>query len=205
MTDVAAIGTLVHLVDDNDAFRESTAWLLQTVGFQVREYACGPEYLKDVVDAPPPADAGAATLAECLVSDIRMPQMSGLQLQAELHRRGKSMPLVFVTAHGDVPLAVEAMRNGAAHFLEKPFSDDALIGAIRTALAQPVGAAVALAKLTPRERQVLDLVVASKPNKIIADILGISIKTVELHRANMMGKLGVRSVPDLMKVALGHG
>ncbi len=203
MTDVAAIGTLVHLVDDNDAFRDSTAWLLQTAGFEVREYASGPLFLAEVVDAPAPSKAFA--LAECLVSDIRMPEMSGLQLQAELRRRGKAMPLVFVTAHGDVPLAVEAMRNGAAHFLEKPFSDDALIEAIRTALALPQGAAVALAKLTPRERQVLDLVVASKPNKIIADILGISIKTVELHRANMMGKLGVRSVPDLMKVALGHG
>lgn len=203
MADVAAIGTLVHVVDDNDAFRGSTVWLLETSGFQVREYPSGPAFLAEVVDAPaPPA---SAALAECLVSDIRMPQMSGLQLQAELRRRNKAMPLVFVTAHGDVPLAVEAMRNGAAHFLEKPFSDDALIEAIRTALAQPLGASVALAKLTPRERQVLDLVVASKPNKIIADILGISIKTVELHRANMMGKLGVRSVPDLMKVALGHG
>lgn len=203
MTDVAASGTLVHLVDDNDAFRESTAWLLQTAGFQVREYASGPQFLAEVVDAPSPPASTA--LAECLVSDIRMPEMSGLQLQSELRKREKTLPLVFVTAHGDVPLAVEAMRNGAAHFLEKPFSDDALIEAIRTALAKPMGAAVALAKLTPRERQVLDLVVASKPNKIIADILGISIKTVELHRANMMAKLGVRSVPDLMKVALGHG
>lgn len=205
MTDVAAIGTLVHLVDDNDAFRESTAWLLQTAGFEVREYASGPQFLAEVVDAAATASSTSGAPAECLVSDIRMPEMSGLQLQGELRRRDNALPLVFVTAHGDVPLAVEAMRNGAAHFLEKPFSDDALIEAIRTALAKPVGAAVALAKLTPREKQVLDLVVASKPNKIIADILGISIKTVELHRANMMAKLGVRSVPDLMKVALGHG
>lgn len=205
MTDVGAIGTLVHLVDDNDAFRESTAWLLQTAGFEVREYASGPQFLAEVVDAAVTASSTSSAPTECLVSDIRMPEMSGLQLQTELRRRGNALPLVFVTAHGDVPLAVEAMRNGAAHFLEKPFSDDALIEAIRTALAKPVGAAVALAKLTPREKQVLDLVVASKPNKIIADILGISIKTVELHRANMMAKLGVRSVPDLMKVALGHG
>ncbi|WP_222564104.1 response regulator transcription factor [Novilysobacter antarcticus] len=205
MADVAATETLVHLVDDNDAFRESTAWLLQTAGFEVREYASGPQFLAEVLDAKATAPSTSPAQAECLVSDIRMPQMSGLQLQAELRRRDVTLPLVFVTAHGDVPLAVEAMRNGAAHFLEKPFSDDALIEAIRTALAKPVGAAVALAKLTPREKQVLDLVVASKPNKIIADILGISIKTVELHRANMMAKLGVRSVPDLMKVALGHG
>ncbi len=205
MTDVGAIATLVHLVDDNDAFRESTAWLLQTAGFEIREYASGPQFLAEVVDAAVTASSTSSAPTECLVSDIRMPEMSGLQLQTELRRRGNALPLVFVTAHGDVPLAVEAMRNGAAHFLEKPFSDDALIEAIRTALAKPVGAAVALAKLTPREKQVLDLVVASKPNKIIADILGISIKTVELHRANMMAKLGVRSVPDLMKVALGHG
>jgi FixJ family two-component response regulator len=110
-----------------------------------------------------------------------------------------------------VPLAVEAMRKGASNFLEKPFSEDALIDALRAALAnarnRSVGAVPneSLAKLSPRERQVLDLVVASKPNKIIADILGISIKTVELHRANMMNKLGVRSLPELMKVALGHG
>jgi FixJ family two-component response regulator len=141
---------------------------------------------------------------------MRMPEMSGLQLQDELHRRGIVLPLVFVTAHGDVPLAVEAMRKGAANFLEKPFSEDALVDAIRAALASArnhgaVGAVgESLARLSPRERQVLDLVIASKPNKIIADILGISIKTVELHRANMMSKLGVRSLPELMKVALGH-
>lgn len=199
MTDDAAVQTCVHLVDDNAGFRESTAWLLQTAGFEVHDYPSATAFLEARETAAPAAPT------ECLVSDIRMPGMSGLQLQGELKRRGKSLPLVFVTAHGDVPLAVEAMRNGAAHFLEKPFSDDALIEAIRTALAQPRGAAVAIAKLSPRERQVLELVVASKPNKIIADILGISIKTVELHRANMMSKLGVRSVPDLMKVALGHG
>ena len=130
----------------------------------------------------------------------------------ELGRRGIQLPLVFVTAHGDVPLAVEAMRKGASNFLEKPFSEQALVDALRTALAHArnrgSGGGMAnelLAKLSPRERQVLDLVVASKPNKVIADILGISIKTVELHRANMMAKLGVRSLPELMKVALGHG
>lgn len=194
----------IYLVDDNDGFRESTAWLLETAGFETLSYASGPDFLA--------AYAGDrhGDVAECLVSDIRMPQMSGLQLQEELQRRGIALPLVFVTAHGDVPLAVEAMRKGAANFLEKPFSEDALVDAIRTALSarsRQVGAAQseALAKLSPRERQVLDLVVASKPNKIIADILGISIKTVELHRANMMNKLGVRSLPELMKVALGHG
>ena len=196
--------TRVYLVDDNDGFRDSTAWLLETAGYEVEAFASGPAFLA--------AYAGNrhGDASECLVSDIRMPDMSGLQLQDELGRRGIQLPLVFVTAHGDVPLAVEAMRKGATNFLEKPFSEEALIEALRTALAHARGrgsggmANELLAKLSPRERQVLDLVVASKPNKIIADILGISIKTVELHRANMMGKLGVRSLPELMKVALGH-
>ena len=198
--------TQVYLVDDNDGFRESTAWLLETAGFEPMAYASGADFLA----AYDGQRHGAED--ECLVSDIRMPQMSGLQLQEELARRGIRLPLVFVTAHGDVPLAVEAMRKGASNFLEKPFSEQALVDALRTALAHSrnrgAGGGMAdelLAKLSPRERQVLDLVVASKPNKIIADILGISIKTVELHRANMMSKLGVRSLPELMKVALGHG
>jgi len=189
----------VHLVDDNDGFRESTAWLLETAGFEVESYPSAGAFLDSRGERPPPGTV------ECLVSDIRMPQMSGVQLQEELRRRGDAIPLVFVTAHGDVPLAVEAMRKGAANFLEKPFGDEVLVDAINAALARVRGASEALARLSPRERQVLDLVVASKPNKIIADILGISIKTVELHRANMMNKLGVRSLPDLMKVALGHG
>lgn len=195
----------IYLVDDNDGFRESTAWLLETAAFDVQAFASGPAFLA-AYGGDRHGDA-----AECLVSDIRMPDMSGLQLQDELQRRGIVLPLVFVTAHGDVPLAVEAMRKGATNFLEKPFGDDALIDAIRAALASARNRSAngaygeSLSRLSPRERQVLDLVVASKPNKIIADILGISIKTVELHRANMMGKLGVRSLPELMKVALGHG
>ena len=192
----------IYLVDDNDGFRESTAWLLETAGFDVHAFPGGQAFLA----AWPVADAGEQ---QCLISDIRMPEMSGLQLQEELLRRNIALPLIFVTAHGDVPLAVEAMRKGASNFLEKPFTDEALLQAIRTAVAarreQAPAQGEALARLSPRERQVLDLVVASKPNKIIADILGISIKTVELHRANMMSKLGVRSLPELMKVALGHG
>lgn len=197
--------TRVYLVDDNDGFRDSTAWLLQTAGFETQAYASGADFLS-AYGGERHGDA-----QECLVSDMRMPQMSGLQLQDELQRRGIALPLVFVTAHGDVPLAVEAMRKGASNFLEKPFGDQTLVDAIHAALANARNQAMVgaqgerLAALSPRERQVLDLVVASKPNKIIADILGISIKTVELHRSNMMNKLGVRSLPELMKVALGHG
>ncbi|MGH8032691.1 MAG: response regulator transcription factor [Luteimonas sp.] len=195
----------IYLVDDNDGFRDSAAWLLETAGFETMAFRSGPDFIAAYGED---RHGGAR---EVLVSDIRMPQMSGLQLQDELQRRGIALPTVFVTAHGDVPLAVEAMRKGASNFLEKPFGDAALIEAIRAALANArnghaVGAqGECLARLSPRERQVLDLVVASKPNKIIADILGISIKTVELHRSNMMNKLGVRSLPELMKVALGHG
>ena len=201
MAERPASSTRVHLVDDNEGFRDSTAWLLETAGFEVESYGSAPAFL----EARGEGASGLAGSVECLVSDIRMPEMSGVQLQEELRRRGDAIPLVFVTAHGDVPLAVEAMRKGAANFLEKPFGDEVLVDAINAALTRVRGASEALGRLSPRERQVLDLVVASKPNKIIADILGISIKTVELHRANMMNKLGVRSLPDLMKVALGHG
>src|SRR3546814_4977938 len=143
----------VYLVDDNDGFRDSTAWLLETAGFEVAAFASGPEF----VEAYGGDRQGAEP--ECLVSDMRMPQMSGLQLQDELRRRGIVLPLVFVTAHGDVPLAVEAMRKGAANFLETPFGEDALVDAIRAALATArnngtVGAVGArMAKLSQRERQ----------------------------------------------------
>lgn len=191
----------LYLVDDNAGFRDSTAWLLETAGFEVTAFASAADFMHDY------AKARHNELPECLICDIRMPQMSGLQLQAELKRLGICLPLVFVTAHGDVPLAVEAMREGAANFLEKPFAQHALVDAVRAAMTSAHGGDTdaALARLSPRERQVLDLVVASKSNKVIADILGISTKTVELHRANMMNKLDVHSLPELMKVALGHG
>ena len=146
--------TRIYLVDDNDGFRESTAWLLETAGFEPRAYASAGAFL----DAYPGERRGDG--AECLISDIRMPQMSGLQLQDELGRRDIRLPLVFVTAHGDVPLAVEAMRKGASNFLEKPFTDEALVQAIRAALSSRQQAPArngALAKLSPRERQVLGL------------------------------------------------
>lgn len=198
------IESLVYLVDDNPAFRESTTWLLESAGFSPITFSSAPDFIEAY------QEMRHGSQPECLISDIRMPQMSGLQLQDELNRRGTRLPTVFVTAHGDVPLAVEAMRKGAVNFIEKPFNDKILIDAIHLALNMCSTRVLSaqdescLAKLSPREKQVFDLVVASKPNKIIADILGISIKTVELHRSNMMHKLGVNSIPDLMKVALTH-
>ncbi len=189
----------VFLVDDNDEFRESTRWLLEDAGFLVSDFAGGADLLREL--------DRAAIQPACIVSDVRMPQMSGIELQQELKRRNVELPLVFVTAHADVPLAVEAMRNGAANFIEKPFDPLMLVHALRTVTdrtAVSAANAAAIEKLTPRERQVLELVVAGKLNKTIADVLGISIKTVELHRSNLMQKLGARNVAEVIRIALGH-
>lgn len=191
----------VLLVDDDDGFRQSTTWVLEGAGFAVEALASADAVLRRVGSGTTlPADT-------CVVSDIRMPVMSGIQLQAELNRRGCKLPLIFITGHGDVPLAVSAMRNGAANFIEKPFQPDTLVQAIDGALNRPSLRQVAgspLAKLTPREQQVLELVVMAKPNKVIADILGISIKTVELHRAHLMAKLGAHNIQELLRIALAH-
>ncbi|HEY6544081.1 MAG TPA: response regulator [Dokdonella sp.] len=194
---------LVHLVDDNEPFRRSTAWLLEAADFAVRDYPDAEAFLHALDRAHGVPSPG------CIVSDVRMPGMSGIELHEELQRRRCPLPLVFITAHGDVPLAVQAMRKGAVDFIEKPFDEQTLVHAVSSALSRagsaPARNAVAagrLAQLTPRERQVMELVVAGKLNKMVADELGISIKTVELHRANMMTKLGVRNLPDLVRLTL---
>lgn len=194
---------LVHLVDDNEAFRRSTAWLLEAADFAVRDYPDAQAFLHALDRAQGEPAPG------CIVSDVRMPGMSGIELHEELHRRRCPLPLVFITAHGDVPLAVQAMRKGAVDFIEKPFDEQTLVHAVNCALsrarsapARNADASRRLAQLTPRERQVMELVVAGKLNKMVADELGISIKTVELHRANMMTKLGVRNLPDLVRLTL---
>jgi two-component system response regulator FixJ len=200
---------MVYLVDDNQAFRRSTALLLEVSGIEVHDFDAGPALLARLEEYRPPA------VGVCAVSDVRMPEMSGLELLEELKRRGHQFPVIFITAHADVPLAVEAMRRGAVNFIEKPFNAEVLIQAIRIAAleerAPASGAAQPasqpnpkLAALTRRERQVLELVVAGKFNKTIADVLGISTKTVELHRSSLMAKLGVRTLPDLVKVFLGY-
>jgi two-component system response regulator FixJ len=163
-------------------------------------------------------DSASAFLAQphashaCLVTDVRMPGMDGLALQEELTRRSDSIPVVVMTGHGDVPLAVRAMRAGAIDFLEKPFEEDALVASVRRALeqqSQSLGKISAmhaareqLANLTDRERQVLDLLVLGKPNKVIAYELGISPRTVEIHRARVMEKMCARSLADLVRVSL---
>ncbi len=197
---------VVYIVDDDEAVRDSLQWLLEANGFRARAYASAEDFLA-MVRSP----AGPAPIA-CLVLDVRMPGMTGLELHDELVRGGLNIPLIFITGHGDVPMAVSSMKKGAVDFLEKPFNDAQLCALVRQSLERATRehqqgnaerrATERLDRLTARERQVLDLIVAGRLNKQIADDLGISIKTVEAHRANIMDKLDTRTMADLMKTAL---
>jgi two-component system response regulator TtrR len=192
----------VYVVDDDEAVRDSLQWLLEGNSYRVRSFASAEAFLAEFV----PEGVG------CLVLDVRMPGMSGLELQGELAARRVALPIVFVTGHGDVPMAVAAMKSGASDFIEKPFDQAALKSVVERTLARAGDVAleqetrrqngVRLARLTLRERQVLERIVAGRLNKQIADDLGISIKTVEAHRANIMEKLEAGTVADLMRVAL---
>jgi FixJ family two-component response regulator len=194
----------VHVIDDDEALRDSLSWLLEAHGFKVKLYANAESYLAA------PADPGEA----CLLLDVRMPGMSGVQLQDALIQRGDRAPVIFVTAHGDVPLAVEAVKKGAFDFIEKPFNEQHIVDLIRRAVVQnaerrkhdlhELEHRKHLASLTAREREVMDLVVAGKLNKSIADELGISIKTVETHRARVMEKMKVKSLAELIQITLGE-
>jgi two-component system, LuxR family, response regulator FixJ len=197
----------IFLVDDNDSFRKSTRWLLEGHGFRVDAFA-SPRHFLAFIETLPDEDASA-----CILLDIRMPEMSGLEVQEALQRSGCGLPVVFISGHGDVPLAVEAMRRGAAHFLEKPFGPDTLVAAVSDALeraaqqrARPIEsdaeASARLTTLTSRERQVLDLAVEGMLNKVIADRLGISIKTVELHRSRVMAKMKAKSIAQLVQLTM---
>lgn len=205
MPDLTEMPT-VYLVDDDDSFRESTKWLLQAADIEVVDFGSAWSFLSHAETIDP------RTLNRCTVTDLRMPELNGFELMETMRKQHIMMPVVMITGHGDVPVAVEAMRLGAANFIEKPFDAEVLIETVRYAAADP-GAVLRnpkatqerLGKLSPRERQVLDLVCAGKLNKTIADVLGISIKTVELHRANMLGKLGARNVQELVKLTLGYG
>lgn len=194
----------IYIVDDDEAVRDSLRWLLEANGYAVRSFAGGEEFLA----AYDPEQVGV------LIADIRMPGMSGLELQEALIVRKAPLPIVFITGHGDVPMAVSTMKKGAVDFLEKPFNEadlrelvagmlDQARDRVREAHAQRDQQAV-LGRLTAREQQVLERIVAGRLNKQIAGDLNISIKTVEAHRANIMEKLEVTTVADLMKIALAR-
>ena len=192
----------VHVVDDDEAMRDSLLFLLECAGVEARAYESALAFLERVEGM----ERG------CIVTDIRMPGMSGLELVGRLAELGVSDPVIVITGHGDVPLAVEAMKAGVADFLEKPFDDQQLLSAVRAALARSTGIRAEeterrqveerLAELSQRERQVLDGLVEGKPNKIIAYDLGISARTVEIYRANVMTKMQAKSLSGLVRMAL---
>jgi two-component system response regulator FixJ len=193
---------VIHVVDDDEAVRDSLALLLQSAGLAVQTYAAGTALLA----ASPLSGRG------CILTDVRMPDIDGLALQRRLTELGNVLPVIVMTGHGDVPIAVAALKAGAADFLEKPFDDDHLIQVVRDALAaseqvfqqevETQQIAARLASLTPREREVLDRLVAGQPNKIIAYELGSSPRTVEVHRARVMEKMAARSVADLVHFSI---
>ncbi|MEJ2257492.1 MAG: response regulator transcription factor [Woeseiaceae bacterium] len=190
----------VFIVDDDASIRFAMQALMDSINLEHEIFESGDEFLKKVTEQRP----------GCLVLDIRMPGLGGLELQEELIKRGNTLPIIFITGHGDVPMAVEAMQKGAVDFIQKPFRDQELLDRIREALAtdkerreeQQLLAEVneRLSRLTNREREVFDLVVTGKPNKVIAYELGVSQRTVEIHRARVMEKMQARSLADLVKM-----
>ena len=194
----------VYVVDDDEAVRDSVQWLLEGQDFRVRSFESSEVFL---------ARYDPREVA-CLIVDIRMDGMSGLELQDRLIERNSPLPIAFITGHGDVPLAVDTMKKGAMDFIQKPFKEDQLVPLVERMLEQAralftehqqaASRDALLAKLTGREAQVLERIVAGRLNKQIADDLGISIKTVEAHRANIMEKLNANTVADLLKIALGQ-
>ena len=193
----------VYVVDDDEGVRDSLQWLLEGKDYRVRCYDSAETFLSRY----------DAREVACLIVDIRMAGMTGLELQDKLVERKSPLPIVFITGHGDVPMAVTTMKKGAMDFIQKPFQEDALVNLVERMLDQARAAFAGhqqsasrdalLAKLTTRETQVLERIVAGRLNKQIADDLGISIKTVEAHRANIMEKLNANTVADLLKIALG--
>jgi FixJ family two-component response regulator len=193
----------VYVVDDDEAVRDSLQWLLEGNDYRVRCYESAEDFLSRYDTRE----------VACLVADIRMVGMSGMELQDKLIERRSPLPIVFITGHGDVPMAVESMKKGALDFIQKPFQEASLLSIIEKMLDKARGSFAEhqkaanrdalMSKLTTREAQVLERIVAGRLNKQIADDLGISIKTVEAHRANIMEKLNANTVADLLKIALG--
>lgn len=195
----------VYIVDDDDAVRDSLSVLLEAVGHRVRKFGLA----RDFLDAAPTLPSG------CVIVDIRMPEMDGLELQRALNEQALDFVVIVITGHGDVPLAVRAMKAGALDFIEKPFATPTILASVEAALSRlesveerdPVAEA-ALAKLellSPREREVLEGLLAGLPNKTIAYDLAISPRTVEIHRARVMDKMGARSLSELIRCALAAG
>jgi two-component system, LuxR family, response regulator FixJ len=196
----------VYVVDDDDAVRDSLEALLSSVGYRVIAHATARSLLDSDLRVP----------EACILLDVRLPDMDGLTLQAELARRGVGLPVVLITGHGDVPMAVRAMQAGAVDFIEKPCREDVLLGSLERAFRatapppEPAGPgnvelAPELARLTPREREVFDHLARGGANKTIAAALGISPRTVEVHRARVMEKLAARSLADIVRLALKPG
>jgi FixJ family two-component response regulator len=193
---------LVSIVDDDDAVRHSLRLLFRSIGMAATAYPSAQEFL----NAHDPEKPG------CLVLDVRMPNMSGLELQEQLNRRGEIIPVIFITGHGDVPMAVEAMQHGAFDFVQKPFRDQDLIDRVQRALVRDRENRNQLREreairerfdtLTPREGEVLELLIAGKSNKVMAGDLGLSQRTVEIHRSRIMEKMAARSLAQLVRMTL---
>ena len=192
----------VFVVDDDDAVRDSLRLLLKSAEITCQAFASAQDFLS-VYDAAHPG---------CLVLDVRMPGMSGLEMQQELNMRGATLPVIFITGHGDIPMAVEAMQHGAFDFLQKPFRDQELLDRVQRALARDMDNRARLrhtdrirerlATLSPREREVLDLVTQGKANKMVAGDLGVSQRTVEIHRAHVMQKMEAGSLAELVRMMM---
>jgi FixJ family two-component response regulator len=195
----------VYVVDDDKLARESLEWLIDSVGLPVKTFASGQAFL----------DFSSKDLVGCLVLDVRMPDISGMDLHIKLKQQGCALPVIIMTGHADVDMAVRAMKAGAYDFIEKPYNDSLMLERIQSAIAfdqdnrkeqeRVNSVKERLATLTPREKEVLNYVLKSTANKIIAAELGISIKTVELHRSNLMTKMQASSVTELVRLALIAG
>jgi two-component system response regulator FixJ len=191
-------GKLVCIVDDDESVRESLGELLDAAGYAVESFGSAVRFLAS--ETP--------NCCACLVTDVRMPEMDGLALQEELGRRGCRFPVIVITGHGDVPLAVRAMRAGAADFIEKPFKHESLLASVKRALEAGPSVSAGpdpivrehMAELTAREREVMDLMVLGHPNKVIAQKLDISFRTVEVHRTRVLSKMQAKNVAELVRI-----
>jgi two-component system, LuxR family, response regulator DctR len=189
---------MLHIVDDEDVIRDALAWLAQSRGLAARDYASGEEFLATMSSEADPQ-------GDCVLLDVRMPGMNGIAVFDQLVARGllPRLPVIFLTGHGDVPMAVDSLKRGAFDFFEKPFNDNDLMDRVEQALAASRAAAESaavrarLATLSTREREVLDLILAGKMNKVVADELGISMRTVEVHRAHIFDKMQVKTAVEL--------